>query len=138
MDARLSTVAKIVQSPGFKSHIVKFQHQQEANSTKARKSELFELLLRSVDDVDETTECGSFIERVVEKLRDKDDQRLSGTLEKGFLPTSNLCERLFCTSKRALSIHREGIFLVNLECQHFIFMNCSLSGVEDVRKTVNK
>ncbi|RQM19260.1 hypothetical protein B5M09_013951 [Aphanomyces astaci] len=50
------------------------------------------------------------------------------------VPTSNICERFFSATKRAIGDHRCGLLPKNFESQMFLYANAVMWGMDDVQK----
>ncbi|RHY45010.1 hypothetical protein DYB38_011219 [Aphanomyces astaci] len=50
------------------------------------------------------------------------------------VPTSNICERFFSATKRAIGDHRCGLLPKNFESQMFLYANADMWGMDDVQK----
>ena len=132
MKEGLKADANIVHSADFESAIVSIQSGREGQLSQGEKDAVAKLLLPSSAFFSSAGD-GSLREsaRKRRKLRGSASFKLYQDT-RFIVPTSNVCERFFSTSRYAIGERRHGLSTENLEAQMFLHFNMHLWDVLDV------
>ncbi|RHZ18021.1 hypothetical protein DYB31_006517 [Aphanomyces astaci] len=128
----LSRSANIVQQPNFENGVCKIQNPLSGQMSVGESESVGGLrvapLEAAVADKHET-----YAERALKRQRRVPSE--GKFLDcRCIVPTSNICERFFSATKRAIGDHRCGLLPKNFESQMFLYANADMWGMDDVQK----
>ncbi|RQM24204.1 hypothetical protein B5M09_007767 [Aphanomyces astaci] len=133
---RLGPSARVVKNPSFESAIVKILRGTETTMTAEERESVIKL--RNEEAIESSAAAValpviSLAERALKK--NKVTRMTSSFMDWRFLcPTSNMCERIFSSTKLAIGDRRCSMTPKNFEEQMFLHANINLWTIEDVQE----
>lgn len=137
MENRLKPDADIVESKEFEAGIVHIQQNRVADMTEDEKCAV--KIFSRTSSVQEVyaKEPVSLAEVALQKFRAQKTSAENYMDLRFIVPTSNMCERLFSQSRRAVTDYRKSMSPVSLEAQMFLYGNSNLWSIHDVNEIVD-